>query len=215
MDDPASLHLNAQDAQTLLELLQPWFLEDGLTLRIVEPHLWCVSGSALAHVQTASLDRVVLRDVTPWLPSATTARQLHRLHSEVQMLLYNHEFNAARQAARLQPINAFWLHGAGQLSAAQLQQARSQQAQSTIQVVDTLRQSALRQDWQAWQQAWQHADAGPLAALRTHIANGGQGSLSLCGELHARSFQTAPRSISAKLKSIFSPQRFADLHQAL
>ena len=54
-------------------------------------------------------EMVLLRDVSPGLPRAQTARTLHRLHSEVQMLLYTHAFNDRRAERGLQPINAFWL----------------------------------------------------------------------------------------------------------
>lgn len=210
MDDPALLPLDQADAQALHAILQPWFAEDGLTLTPVQPGRWLISGAALTGLQTASLDRVLLRDVTPWLPDARSARALHRLHSEVQMLLYTHPFNRERSEHGLQPINAFWLHGAGALTSAQLQAARAD-----VLLVDGLRQAALRQHCPAWKQAWEQADAGPLADLARHVAAGGSATLTLCGERHARSFTTAPRTLLQKIRNVFSPQRFAGLHQAL
>lgn len=215
MDDPATLPIDMDDAQALHAVLAPWFEEDGMQLQIVTPQRWRIAGEPLQGLTTASLDRVVLRDVTPWLPSAASARKLHRLHSEVQMLLYNHAFNAQRIARGLQPVNAFWLHGAGQLTPEQTATMRAAQAQSQLQVADDLRQTALRQDWPAWKQAWLAADAGPLADLMRHVQAGGSGALTLCGERHARSYTTARRGFTEKIKNIFSPQRFAGLHQAL
>ncbi len=46
-----------------------------------------------------------------------------------------------------------------------------------ILLVDGLRQAALRQDWAAWQQAWQQAEAGPIAQLLAHVRAGGQATL--------------------------------------
>jgi hypothetical protein len=215
MDNPAEVVLDMADAQALHALLQPWFEEDGMQLQVITPTRWCISGAPLQGLQTASLDRVLLRDVTPWMPAAATARPLHRLHSEVQMLLYNAAFNDQRAARGLAPINAFWLHGAGQLSGETLAHVRQRQACMQLHIVDALRQAALRQDWPAWQQAWLDADAGHLAALLRHVQSGGSATLTLSGEYHARSFTTAPRSLSQKIKNIFSPQRFAGLHQAL
>ena len=215
MDDPASLQLELADAQALHALLQPWFAQDGLSLDIVTPLLWRITGAPLANLHPASLDRVLLRDVSPWLPSAQTARTLHRLHSEVQMLLYTHAFNDRRAERGLQPINAFWLHGAGHLDTAALARSQQAAAQVQLQMVDGLRQAALRQDWPAWKQAWLAADAGPLAELAQHVAQGGPATLSLCGEHHARSWDSQPRGLVDKIKNVFSPQRFAGLHQAL
>lgn len=215
MDDPGAVVLDMADAQALHALLQPWFVEDGMQLDIVEPRRWCVRGAPLAQLQTASLDRVLLRDVTPWMPSAATARLLHRLHSEVQMLLYNATFNDRRAERGLEPINAFWLHGAGTLSSAELAAVRQRQSEVQVQVVDSLRQTALHQDWPAWKDAWLQADAGPVADLLRHVQAGGSATLTLSGEQHARSFTTSARSWSDKIKNVFSPQRFAGLHQAL
>ena len=215
MDDPAAVVLDMADAQALLILLQPWFAEDGMQLDIVTPQRWCVRGTPLAQLQTASLDRVQLRDVTPWMPTSPSARVLHRLHSEVQMLLYNAPFNDRRAERGLAPINAFWLHGAGTLTSAALAAVRQQQAAVQLQVVDSLRQAALHQDWPAWKDAWLAADAGPLAELLHHAQAGGTVTLTLSGEQHARSYTTAPRNLAQKIRNVFTPQRFADLHQAL
>ena len=215
MDDPGDVVLDTADAQALHVLLQPWFAEDGMQLDIVTPKLWCVRGAPLAQLQTASLDRILLRDVTPWMPAGATARALHRLHSEVQMLLYNAPFNDDRAARGLAPINAFWLHGAGTLTGAELAAVRQRQSAVHLEVADGLRQTALHQDWPAWKDAWLAADAGPVAALLRHVQAGGSATLTLTGESNARSFTTAPRSVVQKIKNVFSPQRFAGLHQAL
>ena len=215
MDDPASLQLSMEDAHALHTVLQPWFAEDGLQLQVVEPGRWRIAGAPLQGLDTASMDRVLLRDVTPWLPQSGAARTLHRLHSEVQMLLYNHPFNAERTARGQLPVNAFWLHGAGALSEEAQQATRTLQRVAPITLVDSLRQAALRQDWPAWQAAWLAADAGPVAQLLAHIQLGGTATLTLCGDNHVRSFTTTRRRWSDKIKNYFSPQRFAGLHQAL
>lgn len=46
---------------------------------------------------------MLLRDVSHWMPQGPHQRTLQRLHSEVQMLLYNHRFNAERAARGLPP----------------------------------------------------------------------------------------------------------------
>ena len=215
MDDPAALPMDMDDAHALHAVLQPWFAEDQLQLEVVTPDRWLVTGDALQDLHTASLDRVLLRDVSHWLPQGPHTRTLQRLHSEVQMLLYNHVFNAQRAARGLPPINAFWLHGAGQLSAQALQAAQTLQKITPLRVVDSLRQTALRQDWPAWKEAWLAADAGPIAQVLAHVQLGGTATVTLCGESHVRSFTSLRRNWMQKIKNHFSPQRFAGLHQAL
>lgn len=215
MDDPSSLPISEEDAQALHAILQPWFAEDGLQLQIRTPGRWLVTGEPLQDLQSASLDRVLQRDVSRWMPQGPHTRTLQRLHSEVQMLLYNHAFNASRTERGLPPINAFWLHGAGQLDAQALQQAHTLRNVTPVLFVDRLRQAALRQDWPAWKEAWQAAEAGPVGQVLAHVQLGGTATVTFCGEQHVRSYTTQRRNWLQKIKSKMNPQRFAGLHQAL
>ncbi len=120
LSDPASLQLDEAASRALLDILAPWFAEDGITLHYEQPTRWLAQGALFADLPTAALERVLGRDVRHWLPplaSSDAARRLQRLHSEVQMLLYTLPFNAAREAQGLPAVNAFWVHGAGALGA--------------------------------------------------------------------------------------------------
>src|SRR5690606_12109553 len=68
MADPAQLGLQESESRALLEILAPWFAEDGITLQFERPDRWLASGAPLDGLATAALDRVVGRDVRPWLP---------------------------------------------------------------------------------------------------------------------------------------------------
>jgi hypothetical protein len=208
LDDPAQLQLTLEQAQQLCAILAPWWQEDGLQLQVLTPLLWRVSGAPLAGLRTASLDRVLLRDASLWLPQT---QPFQRLHSEAQMLLYNHAFNDAREAQGLAPINGFWLHGAGQLASAHQLPASTAQ----ITVVDTLRQAALRQHWSAWQQAWQAAEDGPISALLAQARAGAAVQLTLCGEGQAIHFLRARSALLQRFKALFAPKRLSDLREQL
>lgn len=208
LDDPAQLQLTLEQAQQLCAILAPWWQEDGLQLEVLTPLLWRVSGAPLAGLRTASLDRVLLRDASLWLPQT---QPFQRLHSEAQMLLYNHAFNDAREAQGLPPINGFWLHGAGQLASAH----RVPESAAQITVVDALRQTALRQHWSAWQQAWQAAEDGPISAVLAHVRAGGAVQLTLCGEAQAIHFSGARPGLMQRFKAIFNKKCFADLREQL
>ncbi|MFC4621673.1 phosphoglycerate mutase [Comamonas nitrativorans] len=214
LDDPAQLQLTLADAQALCAILAPWWAEDGLTLQVLTPLLWRVSGAPLAGLRTASLDRVLLRDASLWLPQT---QPFQRLHSEAQMLLYNHPFNDAREARGLPPVNGFWLHGAGVLTQAPTPASTPAQcaAPRHITFVDSLRQTALRQDWAAWQQAWQQADAGPVAALLAHVRAGGQATLTLCGEAQALHFKRARSALLQRFQGLFNRKTFNHVRNQL
>ncbi|MDE2416023.1 MAG: phosphoglycerate mutase [Comamonadaceae bacterium] len=206
--DPAQLGLTEADSRALLAIVAPWFAEDGIRLEYDQPTRWLAQGSLFDGLATASLERVLRRDVSAWLPDKQQARTLHRLHSEMQMLLYTHPFNDARSARGLPPVNAFWVHGAGALHQAPA-------ASDAPEMPGTLLDAALREDWRAWAEAWQALNAGPVARLAEHVARGGSARLTLCGERSAMAWHTAPRGLGERIQSLFSPQRFASVREQL
>jgi hypothetical protein len=203
--DPEALGLDETASRALLAIVAPWFEEDGITLHYDQPTRWLAQGPLLADLATASLDRVLLRDVRAWMPDAARARTLHRLHSEMQMLLYTHAFNDARAERGLPLVNSFWVHGAGALPPG------IQSAAAPPQMPLTLRDAALRDDWRAWATAWAALDAGPVAALLRQAEQGMPVRLTLCGEQAAQAFHTAPRGLVQRIQGYFKPTRFAQV----
>ena len=172
------------ESQHLLAAMQPYFEEDGITLRYESPARWLAHGDAFDALATASLDRVVGRDVKAWLSRASSATRLQRLQTEMQMLLYNHPVNDARLARGAPPVNAFWVSGTGALP---VNWTRAANEAAPV-VVSTLRQAALQEDWAAWAQAWQTLDATECAALLHALHQARPVQLTLCGERNAQSF---------------------------
>lgn len=203
--DPEQLGLDEAASRALLGIVAPWFAEDGITLHYDQPTRWLASGPLFTHLATASLERVLLRDVRAWMPDAKQARTLHRLHSEMQMLLYTHAFNDERTARGLPVVNSFWVHGAGALP-------QPVPAPSAPPHMPTpLRDAALREDWRAWAQAWAALDAGPVTELLRQAEAGVPVTLTLCGERNARTFHSAPRSLAQRFQGLFRPLRATDL----
>lgn len=210
MADPAELGLDESESRALLELLAPWFAEDGITLQYERPDRWLACGAPLENLATAALDRVVGRDVRPWLPDAQTARTVNRLHSEVQMLLYTHPFNDRRGARGLVPVNAFWLHGAGRLQAPVPVQPLPQDP-----ALGALRAAALQENWPAWGAAWQQLDAGLLRELLAQHQRGASVQLTLCGERNALTWQPQQPGWRQKIQQALRPKGMPDLPSML
>jgi len=208
--DPEQLALDGAASRALLEIVAPWFAEDGITLHYDRPTRWLASGPLFATLATASLERVLLRDVRAWMPDAREARTLHRLHSEMQMLLYTHAFNDERTARGLPVINSFWVHGTGPLPV-----PAPSAATTAPTVPTTLRDATLNEDWRAWAAAWAALDAGPVADLLRKADGGVPVQLTLCGERNALAFHSAPRTLAQRFQSIFRPQRFTDMRDKL
>ena len=213
MADPEHLRLSDDESQQLLQAMQPFLQEDGLQVRWYSALLWHVQGELLANLPTASLDRVIGQNVKHWMPEHPAARPLQRLQSEMQMLLYNHPVNDARDARRQHTVNAFWLHGAGTLPAVTPSAAPSVSA--TVTVPDDLRASALHGDVQAWRQAWQQLDATAVADLLEHVQATGQGQLSLCSEHSAHTYTAAPAPWHQRIRRLFKQPSPATALQAL
>lgn len=220
MHPPQVLGLQESESRQFLALIAPWLEEDGITLSYLNPLCWLAQGQVFEGLHCASLDRVQGRDVRHWMPQGTPQQQRlwQRLHSEMQMLLYDQPLNDARTARGLPAVNAFWVHGAGAWTASALgNTANIANIANTANTANTaflcwdLRASALREDGAAWADAWRRLDAGLLAQLAQHPPL----RLTLCGEQHARTWRLAPRSLGQRVRQqvqrVFRPQRWADI----
>jgi len=183
--DPESLDLDEPEARVFHETLRPLFEDLGWGFHWATPTRWYVSHPSLAELPTASIDRVIGRNVDYWLNDHPGILLLRRLQSEAQMLLYVHPLNDARVERGLQPVNSFWLSGTGPTPAA------ASTLPPDVVVDDRLRVPAVTEDWSAWAEAWHALDAGPILALTESAA---APRLTLCGERAARTWQPVPRS---------------------
>lgn len=200
MTDPAALALDAADARVLFDALLPLLLDEGFQMHWGAAQRWYLVHDSLAAWPTASLDRVIGRNIDPWLSDAPGARLWRRLHSEAQMLLHAHPINASRESSGLTPVNSLWLSGCGAPRAA---------AGPEPQVDDRLRSAALGEDWAAWAEAWHALDAGPIRQL-LQAADGTV--LTLAGERCAQAFTLQRGSAWQRARALW--QR-APAHQML
>ena len=189
MEDPAALQLDEAGSRELLAIVRPLFDSEGFTLHWLSPLQWLATHDSFDGLPTASLDRVIGRNIDPWLTEQRAVRLLRRIQNEVQMLMYTHPLNDAREAAGLPTVNSFWLSGTGRAQPA---------AAADLQIDDRLRRPALTEDWASWREAWAALDAGPLAALARAP---GPLRLVLCGERHAQTFETAETSLWQRLSA--------------
>lgn len=203
MQGPDLPDFSADESHTLLTAMQPYFEEDGITLQFDQSARWLACGEALQGLATASADRVVGRNVAPWMPRGPGATRLQRLQTEMQMLLYHHPVNDARAARGVPTVNSFWLSGTGTLPPTQ----RQVSTPAPPVVVTRLREPALRENWPAWAQAWAALDATECAALLAELKQGGDHQLTLCGERHAQTYTTTRQNFWQKFMNNFGTQR--------
>jgi hypothetical protein len=207
LTDPAALGLQEDESRTLLAAMQPYFDDDGITLHHVPalgPARWLAEGELFRSLPTASLDRVLGRNVDPWLPKQDkqdpkgTARKMKLLQNEMQMLLYTHALNDARAERRLLPVNSFWLSGTGALAAGYT-------AGESPAAPRSLAQAVFADDWAAYAQAWAALDASEVAALLARQRAGEAVRLTLCGERGATTFETGHDGFFARIAGALAP----------
>jgi hypothetical protein len=191
--------LSATESDDLLAAMQPFFAQDGITLHPFEAGRWLAHGAVFDGLPSASPDRVLGRNLSPWMPSAAQAGGLIRLVSEMQMLLYTHPINEARERRGALAVNAIWFSGTGALP-------ESYPAPASAQPITdpTLRQTALQDDWAGWASAWQELDATHLRQLLDAQRRGDAVQLTLCGERHAQSWVSRPPTLTQKFRQLFS-----------
>ncbi len=200
LGDPAQLQIDDATDVALFNTMQGFFAEDGIALHRYQPGQWLAQSPLLADLPTAAIDRVVGRNIDPWLVGghiqaaglSPAAQLLRRLQNEMQMLLYTHPVNEGRAVT----VNSFWLHGTGTLPAA------SVQVEPTW--VNTLRTPALQQDFIGWLEAWQQVDATVMAPLLARAAAGEAHRVVLCGEHEFHVYEAGKRSLWQRVRQHLS-----------
>ena len=200
LGDPAYLQIDEATDATLFKAMHSFFAEDGIALHPYKPGQWLAQSPLLADLPTASLDRVIGRNIDPWLVGShvaadalsPAAKLLRRLQNEMQMLLYTHPVNEGRGLT----INSFWVHGTGALSPT---------TRAEPKVIHTLRESALQQDLIGWLEAWQHVDTHVIAPLLASVAAGEPQRLVLCGEHEFHVYDSAAPSLWQRLRTRLAP----------
>ncbi|MDP3701973.1 MAG: phosphoglycerate mutase [Hylemonella sp.] len=200
LGDPKALDLREDESRALLAAMQPFFAEDGITLHFDTPLRWLAQGEPLRGLLGAAPERVVGRNVAPWLPDSPLLR---RLQNEMQMLLYTHAVTDARAERGAMAVNSFWLSGGGALSTVP---AKVQ----PLLVHEHLVAAAVQGDWARWARDWQALDA-ELVPMQAALEAGQSVTLTLCSELVARRYTPAPRSAWARLLQRFRPQPLSDI----
>ena len=182
--DPAALNLTADESRAAFAAVRELFESEDLRVEWGAPMRWYAAHDRLTDLPTASLDRVIGRNVELWM-RGTQDKLIRRLQSELQLLLYPHALNDEREQRGELTLNSFWLSGCG----------RAQAAPNAVQLNDSLREPLLAEDWAAWAQAWRALDAGGVAACLAAARAGEPVTLTLCGDRGAHRFESLPQGL--------------------
>ena len=114
--DPALISLNEQESRALCEACDQHLSVDGVRLSFVDTNTWLVTCASEINVLTERPDWLIGEPLRPNLPHGKDARLVERWMNELQMLLFSHPVNAAREERGLPPINLVWLWGFGSIN---------------------------------------------------------------------------------------------------
>lgn len=106
----AGFELSADEAQQLCAALNAHF-SGQFTLHAFAPDQWCLRSNAALDLRTRPPLDIAGREVDAELPD----KRFHALLNEMQMALYQHPVNTAREARGAPVVNSLWPWGAGSL----------------------------------------------------------------------------------------------------
>ncbi len=182
----------ADEAKMLCDALAAHFGE-SFSPQALRPGAWVVRAAGTPAVATTPLSQAAGRHIDPLLPSGDDALHWRKLLNEIQMLLFSHPVNAARELRGELAINSVWLWGGGCLPKAGENPGRTvfsdnadwramaeftgaktstlpdrwqpSLSQNALVVFDEPHRHLRRDDFAAWLQAMQHFENDWLAPL--------------------------------------------------
>lgn len=184
---PGALDLTQSEAQSLAEVCNRLFIEDGWRVEALHPRRWYLHLDQDPGIRTYDLAEAIGKTVGDFLPRGVQRRRWQTVLTEVQMMLHGAETNTARQTRGQLAANGLWLWGSGALPAVQPlpwhsvwteepfaaglarhSQVCCEAPGAAEQVIDAARRGPTILAWHGAQEAWASGDkAGYLAAVRS------------------------------------------------
>ncbi|HSM97404.1 MAG TPA: hypothetical protein VLS47_00180 [Gallionella sp.] len=105
--------ISADEAGQLCASLNLHFAGQGMEFFAPHPQRWYVRLDTLPRIHTRHLSQVIGADVRGALPTGADAARWHQVFNEVQMLLFAHPLNEARDERGALTVNSLWFWGGG------------------------------------------------------------------------------------------------------
>ena len=105
--------VNSEEAAAMCTSLNGHFAGQGMEFFAPHPQRWYVRLDTLPRIHTTPVSRVIGGDARRVLPAGTDALHWHQVFNEIQMLLFAHPLNEAREARGELPVNSVWFWGGG------------------------------------------------------------------------------------------------------
>jgi len=117
LHEEVPLKIKIEHAQTLLETLNQHFKDDGLQFLFGVSGAWYLkvthSFERFFPVKTHLPQMAMGKNIHAWMPEGLAAKTWRAVLNELQMVLFEHPVNQARESAGELAINSVWLSGGG------------------------------------------------------------------------------------------------------
>jgi len=104
---------SAEEAKAICISLNEHFAGQGIEFHAPHPQRWYVRLKTLPQMRSTPLSQVIGNDVRMFLPAGEDASRWHQVFNEIQMLLFAHPLNEARESRGELPVNSVWFWGGG------------------------------------------------------------------------------------------------------
>lgn len=118
LTDIGQLALSETDSRRLFDAALPLFTEIGRPLLYLDAATWLMRADDWAGLLTSSPQAASGRNIDIWMPTGPGEQAWRKLQNEVQMQWFVDELNEAREQRGHKPINALWLWGGADVTAA-------------------------------------------------------------------------------------------------
>ncbi|MBA3695228.1 MAG: hypothetical protein H0W85_00290 [Methylotenera sp.] len=113
--DPATLSLSDGEAEALIASLNTHFSHADFYLKgfnlYRSANVWFLGLDTDPQIATSNINAVINKDISPYMPAGSGALAWANWQNEVQMLLFDHPVNVARESRGELPINSLWCYG--------------------------------------------------------------------------------------------------------
>lgn len=111
---PVPLVLEAHEVDAFTQSLNSHFSADGMQF-FWHGNQWFLSLQHNPHINTVNPQKAINQNIAAFMPTGAGAMAWASFQNELQMLLFEHPVNTAREAKKLPAMNSIWCHGGGQI----------------------------------------------------------------------------------------------------
>lgn len=113
LGDNQILNISLKEAISFADSINEFFSDDGITLLPLHSDRWYVKCDETPELRTFLLSQAVGKNINDLLPRGKEGVIWSNRINEIQMFLYEHPLNRARETRGELPLNSIWIWGGG------------------------------------------------------------------------------------------------------